>query len=188
MLTTTRSKNTYSAPLAHAQSIPRNSGSAPISIYALLLLSLKSVRSTLGQRALFSPKRRSGNLRARLCANVAEVIAVHARLIAQFGGSLGIRDRAALESAIARPQSGYLRRHRSRSRCSLGEPLSESSIHRWKQARRRDREAAFLRMNGFRMEFDDTEAFSFLIGLYEANALRFEKLEAWLRDHVVPTD
>jgi death on curing protein len=36
-----------------------------------------------------------------------EVIAVHARLIAQFGGSLGIRDRGALESALARPQSGY---------------------------------------------------------------------------------
>jgi death-on-curing protein len=36
-----------------------------------------------------------------------EVIAVHARLIARFGGSLGIRDRGALESALARPQTGY---------------------------------------------------------------------------------
>lgn len=34
-----------------------------------------------------------------------EVIAVHARLIATFGGSLGIRDRGALESAVARPQA-----------------------------------------------------------------------------------
>jgi death-on-curing protein len=39
--------------------------------------------------------------------SVDEVIALHARLIAQFGGSLGIRDRGALESAIARPQSRY---------------------------------------------------------------------------------
>jgi death-on-curing protein len=38
---------------------------------------------------------------------VDEVIAVHARLIGRFGGSLGIRDRGALESALARPQSGY---------------------------------------------------------------------------------
>lgn len=36
-----------------------------------------------------------------------EVIAVHARLIARFGGSLGIRDRGGLESALARPQTGY---------------------------------------------------------------------------------
>jgi death-on-curing protein len=38
---------------------------------------------------------------------VDEVIAVHAQLIARFGGSLGIRDRGALESALARPRSGY---------------------------------------------------------------------------------
>ena len=38
---------------------------------------------------------------------IDEVIAVHAQLIAKFGGSLGIRDRGALESALARPQSGY---------------------------------------------------------------------------------
>ncbi len=38
---------------------------------------------------------------------IDEVIAVHARLIAKFGGSLGVRDRGALESALARPQSGY---------------------------------------------------------------------------------
>ncbi len=38
---------------------------------------------------------------------IDEVIAVHARLIARFGGSLGIRDRGALESALARPQTGY---------------------------------------------------------------------------------
>jgi hypothetical protein len=35
------------------------------------------------------------------------VIAVHARLIAGFGGPLGIRDRGALESALGRPQSRY---------------------------------------------------------------------------------
>lgn len=38
---------------------------------------------------------------------VDEVIAAHARLIAKFGGSLGIRDGGALEAAVARPQIGY---------------------------------------------------------------------------------
>ena len=38
---------------------------------------------------------------------LAEVITVHAGLIEKFGGSLGIRDRGALESALARPRSGY---------------------------------------------------------------------------------
>ena len=38
---------------------------------------------------------------------VEETVAVHAKLIARFGGSAGVRDRAALESALARPRSGY---------------------------------------------------------------------------------
>jgi prophage maintenance system killer protein len=42
-----------------------------------------------------------------LYPTIEEVIAVHARLIVAFGGSLGIRDRGALEAALARPQSGY---------------------------------------------------------------------------------
>ena len=42
-----------------------------------------------------------------LYPTIDEVIAVHAQLIARFGGCLGIRDRGALESALARPQTGY---------------------------------------------------------------------------------
>ena len=34
---------------------------------------------------------------------IEEVISAHSRLIARFGGTLGIRDRDALESALARP-------------------------------------------------------------------------------------
>lgn len=37
--------------------------------------------------------------------------------------------------------------------------------------------AAFLRVNGYRLEFDDTEALSFLVGLYETGTLRFKELE-----------
>jgi len=38
----------------------------------------------------------------------------------------------------------------------------------------------------FRLEFDDADAFSFLVGLYETNAMRFAELEVWLRRHVSP--
>lgn len=38
---------------------------------------------------------------------VDETTAVHARLIARFGGSEGIRDRGSLEAALAPPRSGY---------------------------------------------------------------------------------
>lgn len=38
---------------------------------------------------------------------VAEVRAMHAELIERFGGSHGVRDMGALESAVFRPQTGY---------------------------------------------------------------------------------
>ena len=38
---------------------------------------------------------------------VEESIAIDTKLISRFGGVAGLRDRAALESTLARPRSGY---------------------------------------------------------------------------------
>jgi len=43
--------------------------------------------------------------------------------------------------------------------------------------------AAFLKVNGYLLEFDDLEALSFLIGLYESGTMQFVGLEKWLRVH-----
>ena len=45
--------------------------------------------------------------------------------------------------------------------------------------------AAFLKVNGYRLEFDDADAFLFLTGLYESGRMRFAELETWLRQHTV---
>jgi death-on-curing protein len=117
-----------------------------------------------------------------------EVIAVHAQLIARFGGSLGIRDRGALESALARPRSGYYN-DIIQEAAALWESLSQN--HPFVDGNKRVAvtvTAAFLKVNGYRLEFDDIEAFSFLVALYETGRLRFEELEAWLRQHAAPRD
>jgi death-on-curing protein len=114
---------------------------------------------------------------------VDEVIAVHAKLIARFGGSLGIRDLGALESAIARPQSGYYR-DIIQEAAALWESLSQN--HPFIDGNKRvavTTTAAFLRVDGYRLKFDDSEAFTFLGGLYESGTLRFSELESWLREH-----
>lgn len=119
---------------------------------------------------------------------VEEVIAVHAQLIAKFGGSLGIRDRGALESALARPQSGYYT-DLIQEAAAIWESLSQN--HPFVDGNKRvavTTMAAFLRVNGYRLEFDDMEAFSFLVGLYEMGTLRFKELDAWLRQHAVVAD
>ena len=43
--------------------------------------------------------------------------------------------------------------------------------------------AAFLSVNGYRLQFDDRDAYTFLLGLYESKTLRFQELDAWLRVH-----
>ena len=118
--------------------------------------------------------------------SVDEAVAVHAKLTARFGGSLGIRDKAALESALARPRSGYYS-DLIQEAAALWESLSQN--HAFVDGNKRVAvtvTAAFLRVNGYRLKFDDAEAFSFLIGLYETGRMRFDELDQWLRQHAIP--
>jgi death on curing protein len=119
---------------------------------------------------------------------VGDAIAVHTRLIVRFGGARGIRDRGALESALARPQSGYYT-DLIQEAAALWESLSQN--HPFVDGNKRvavTTMAAFLRVNGYRLEFDDMDAFSFLVGLYEKGTLRLTELDAWLRRHAVLAD
>ena len=43
----------------------------------------------------------------RVYLTVAEVIAIHHHQIEEYGGSHGVRDQGALETAVFRPQTGY---------------------------------------------------------------------------------
>ncbi|HVP48802.1 MAG TPA: type II toxin-antitoxin system death-on-curing family toxin [Bryobacteraceae bacterium] len=115
--------------------------------------------------------------------DVEDIIFAHSRLIARFGGSVGIRDRAGLESALARPQTGYYE-DLIQEAAALWESLSQN--HPFVDGNKRTAVtvmAAFLRVNGYVLEFDDVAAFQFLIGLYESGTFRFAELESWLRRH-----
>jgi len=117
--------------------------------------------------------------------SVEETVAVHARLIARFGGSEGLRDRAALESALARPRCGYYT-DLIQEAAALWESLSQN--HAFVDGNKRVAvtvTAAFLRVNGYRLEFNDFDAFSFLNGLYETGRVRFGELDQWLRQHAI---
>jgi prophage maintenance system killer protein len=48
--------------------------------------------------------------------------------------------------------------------------------------------AAFLNVNGYLLDFQDSDAFQFLIGLYETGTFKLDKLDTWLRHHVVKAD
>ena len=114
-----------------------------------------------------------------------DVLAVHRMLIERFGGAHGLRDRGALESALARPQTGYYR-DLIEEAAALWESLSQN--HPFVDGYKRVAVtimAAFLRINRFRLVFTDSGAYSFLIELYEGGRMRFAELDAWLRRHAI---
>jgi death-on-curing protein len=121
-----------------------------------------------------------------LYPSLDDVVAAHACLLGLFGGTQGIRDRAALEAALARPQSGYYGDVIEQA-AALLESLSQN--HPFIDGNKRTAiavTAAFLHINGFRLGFDDLEAYQFMSQLYETNQFRFERLEPWLRQHAQP--
>ncbi len=112
-----------------------------------------------------------------------ETLTIHTRLITLFGGSDGIRARPGLESALARPQTGYYT-DLFQEAAALWESLSQN--HPFIDGNKRvafTLTAAFLKVNGYKLEFDDLDAYSFLSDLYNTGRMRFAELDSWIRRH-----
>jgi death on curing protein len=115
---------------------------------------------------------------------VAEVLAMHADLIARYGGTQGVRDQGLLEAALFRPQTGYYA-DLIEEAAALWESLSQN--HPFLDGNKRTAFAAaytFLAINGARLNANAEETSEFLTSLYESNQLNFDKLVPWLRIHV----
>ena len=113
-----------------------------------------------------------------------EIVAIHDALIEVFGGSFGIRDLGALEGAVYRPQSGYYE-----DRISEAAALWESLIlnHPFLDGNKRTAVAAadiHLRLNGFVLDVDSSEAADFIEELFRQSEMRIAHIEPWLRERV----
>lgn len=117
---------------------------------------------------------------------VNEVIVIHEYLIDEFGGSSGMRDLAALESALARPQSGHYKNIMEES-AALMESLAIN--HPFIDGNKRVSffvTDVFLRLNGYFIDCDSQSAHNFFIELFESNKFRFKYLLPWLEKHIKP--
>jgi death on curing protein len=88
-----------------------------------------------------------------------------------------------LESAVGRLESGYYADPIEEA-AALFESLSQN--HPFLDGSKRTAITAvgvFLLLNGYRLLFDDLEAYRWLIGLYESGEVRKANIEAWLREH-----
>ena len=115
---------------------------------------------------------------------MAEVLAIHADQIEQYGGSQGLRDAGLLEAALYRSQTGYYA-DLVEEAAALWESLSQN--HPFIDGNKRTAFAAtytFLVINGAQLTAGSEEASAFISGLYEAGTFSFDKLVPWLRRNV----
>lgn len=117
-----------------------------------------------------------------------EVLAIHQRLIAVFGGPDGVRDPGLLDSALHRPQTGYYE-----DLPAMAAALFESLLMNHPFVDGDNRVAffgtdVFLRLNDWYLEVEAADAHETLIELLETGRADFDHLFAWIRDHVQPSE
>lgn len=115
---------------------------------------------------------------------VPDVLAMHMVLIKKYGGSDGVRDMGALESALARPQSGYYK-DVIESAAALLESLAMN--HPFIDGNKRVAFAAtdtFLRINGYTINSDSKSLHKALMKFFDTGQFKMGTLEPWLRDLV----
>ena len=113
--------------------------------------------------------------------SVDEAEAIHGRVIEEFGGPPGLRDRGLLDSALHRPRTGYYG-----DVAEMAAALFESLLinHPFVDGNKRVAFFAtdvFLRLNGWRTAVEADAAHAFLVGLLERGDCNFENLLEWLR-------
>ena len=120
---------------------------------------------------------------------IDEVIALHAKLIAQSGGSPGLRDRSALESAVAQPEMSFggeeLYPTVAEKAAALGHSLIQN--HYFIDGNKRIGHAAmevFLVLNGYEVEATTDEQEQVILSVASGQMDR-AAFSLWLRQHVV---
>jgi len=118
-----------------------------------------------------------------------QVLFIHSRLVAEFGGSHGIRDLGLLESAVARPQATFEGKDLYPNIFNKAAALMESLIgnHPFVDGNKRTGISAavlFLRINGWKLTASNSDL--------ETRTLRvvtqdtpLEDLAAWLQSNSV---
>jgi death on curing protein len=121
--------------------------------------------------------------------SLQEVISLHSLLIAQTGGSSGLRDRGALESAVAQPEASFggedLYPDLATKAAALGHSLIQN--HPFVDGNKRVGHAAMevlLFLNGYEIDASVDEQETIIIDVASGKVSRIEFSE-WISKHMV---
>lgn len=116
--------------------------------------------------------------------SLEEALYLHSLLIERFGGAPGVLDKGLLESALARPRSGY---YRSLSEQAAALLHSLAMNHPFTDGNKRlafALTAVFLRLNGYSLRVDAPSGVSFIeIDLIQKRT-PLSAIRSWLEAHM----
>lgn len=119
------------------------------------------------------------------------VEAVQFDLVREHGGMPGLRDEHALEGALARPRQRLAYRpDADLSELAAAYAHGLATGHSFHDGNKRIAfvtMAVFLELNGVRLEADETEVVTVMLGL-AAGEMSEEELAAWVRTRTTPTE
>jgi death-on-curing protein len=116
-----------------------------------------------------------------------QILFLHHRLIAETGGSYGVRDIGMLQSAVARPQAGFEGKELYPDLCSKAADLMHSLIqnHPFLDRNKRTAVAAaalFLRLNDHEFTAPNQQVESFTLGVARGEK-EHSQITRWLREN-----
>ena len=120
----------------------------------------------------------------RFYLTIGEVLQIHLRLINDYGGTHGIRDKGLLESAVFRPQIGYYSSIAEEA-AALLESLTNN--HPFLDGNKRVAFAVahtFQLVNGCDLELEPLAAYEFMIQSIARGEFRFGQLLEWITKHI----
>ncbi len=117
--------------------------------------------------------------------SLEEVLELHRRAVALHGGSAGVRDMGLVESALARPRSGY---YKSLSEQAAALLQSFAGNHAFVDGNKRVAWLAadvFLRINGLKLRVSASVAERFIIERVIKKRIDVHEIAKWLEKYMV---
>jgi len=119
--------------------------------------------------------------------SIGDVLAIHYSLIELYGGSDGIRELSLVESALARPQSGFGGFEAYPTLFEKAAVLMQGLIknHGFVDGNKRTGTAVmsiFIKLNGYKLIHTDAQLVELAIAVAE-DKLDLEEITAWIKKH-----
>lgn len=120
---------------------------------------------------------------------ITRVLFIHNYAVKRYGGSQGIRDLGLIESAVARPQSGFGGEYLYKNIFDMAAALLQSLLknHPFVDGNKRTAlfsTGVFLKLNGYKLSNTHKEEVAFAVRVDNSN-LTLEQISAWLKENSV---